>query len=222
MLAALLAASASAGAADNTIAPGASLIYGLVGDPAAEQTLFAARWGSSSLPLRFDTAAGLGSHELRVLSTGSTARWGSPLTAFGASERITDLNIDLLRATYRYTLLAEPGWQMKLGLSTNLADTANVLRPALGSDRTGFGSLPLLHLAGAAQWSPRWRLAFAVDGLATTRGRAIDLDVQVDYLMTPSVSVFGGYQLTDAAGEAESFYGNGLSNRANIGLRYRF
>jgi long-chain acyl-CoA synthetase len=28
--------------------------------------------------------------------------------------------------------------------------------------------------------------------------------------------------LTDAAGEAEGFYGNGLSNRANIGLRYRF
>ena len=36
------------------------------------------------------------------------------------------------------------------------------------------------------------------------------------------VSVFGGYQLTDAAGDAEDFYGGGLSNRANIGLRYRF
>jgi hypothetical protein len=221
LLAALLAASASAGAAENAIAPGASLIYGLVGDPAAEQTLFAARWGSSSLPLRFDTAASLGAHELRVLSAGSTARWGSQFAPFGA-ERKTDLNIDPLRATYRYTLLAAPGWQMKLGLSTNLADSANVLRPALGADHAGFGSLPLLHLAGAAQWSPRWRLAFAVDGLATTRGRAIDLDLQVDYLMTPSVSVFGGYQLTDAAGEAESFYGNNLSNRANIGLRYRF
>lgn len=222
MLAALLAASASAGAADNTITPVASLIYGLVGDPVAEQTLFAARWGSSSLPLRLDTAAGLGSHELRVLGAGSTAKWGSQLAPFSASERMTDLNIDLLRATYRYTLLAEPSWQMKLGLSTNLADSANVLRPALGADRGGFGSLPLLHLAGAAQWSPRWRLAFAIDGLATTRGRAVDLDVQVDYLMTSSVSVFGGYQLTDAAGEAENFYGNSLSNRANIGLRYRF
>lgn len=222
LLAALLAASASAGAADNAIAPGASLIYGLVGNPAAEQTLFAARWGSSSLPLRLDTSASLGAHELRVLSAGSTARWGSQFTPLGANERMTDLNIDPLRATYRYTLLAEPSWQMKLGLSTNLADSAYLLRPALGSDPAGFGSLPLLHLAGAAQWSPRWRLAFAVDGLATTRGRAIDLDVQVDYLMTPSVSVFGGYQLTDAAGDAEDFYGGGLSNRANIGLRYRF
>jgi hypothetical protein len=111
---------------------------------------------------------------------------------------------------------------MKVGLSTNLAESANVLAPVLGGDRSGFGSLPLLHMAGAAQWSPRWRLAFAVDGLATTRGRAVDLDLQVDYLMTQSISVFGGYQLTDAAGEAEGFYGTSQSNRANIGLRYRF
>jgi hypothetical protein len=36
------------------------------------------------------------------------------------------------------------------------------------------------------------------------------------------MSVFGGYQLTDAAGDAESYYGSAPSNRANIGLRYRF
>jgi hypothetical protein len=36
------------------------------------------------------------------------------------------------------------------------------------------------------------------------------------------MSLYGGYQLTDAAGEAEGYYGAGLSNRANIGLRYRF
>ena len=46
--------------------------------------------------------------------------------------------------------------------------------------------------------------------------------MQVDYLWSDSMSVFGGYQLIEAAGDAETYYGEGLSNRANIGLRYRF
>jgi hypothetical protein len=111
---------------------------------------------------------------------------------------------------------------MKLGLSTNLGASPGALRPAPGTERTSFGALPLLHLAGVAQWSPRWRLGFAFDGLATMSGRALDLGVEVDYLWSKSMSVFGGYQLTEAAGEAEGYYGPGLSNRANIGLRYRF
>lgn len=221
MLAALLAAAASTAAAQDTGEPTASLLYGLIGDPIAEQTLLAARWGSTINAMRFDTTAGLGAHEVRILSAGSSSRWAPQFSPMGADARMTDLNVELVRATYRYTLLAEPGWEMKVGLSTNLSESANVLRPVYGGG-SAFGSLPTLHLAGAAQWSPRWRLAFAVDGLATTRGRAIDLDVQLDYLMSPSMSVFGGYQLTDAAGEAEGFYGIGLSNRANIGLRYRF
>lgn len=221
LLAALLAAAASSAAAQDKGEPTTSLLYGLIGDPIAEQTLLAARWGSTSSTMRFDTTAGLGAHEVRVLSAGSSSRWTPQFSPMGADARLTDLNVELVRATYRYTLLAEPGWEMKVGLSTNLSESTNVLRPVYGGG-SAFGALPTLHLAGSAQWSPRWRLAFAVDGLATTRGRAIDFDVQVDYLMSPSVSVFGGYQLTDAAGDAEGFYGNGLSNRANIGLRYRF
>jgi len=221
LLAALLAAAASSAAAQDKGEPTTSLLYGLIGDPIAEQTLLAARWGSTSSTMRFDTTAGLGAHEVRVLSAGSSSRWTPQFSPMGADARLTDLNVELVRATYRYTLLAEPGWEMKVCLSTNLSESANVLRPVYGGG-SAFGALPTLHMAGSAQWSPRWRLAFAVDGLATTRGRAIDFDVQVDYLMSPSVSVFGGYQLTDAAGDAEGFYGNGLSNRANIGLRYRF
>jgi hypothetical protein len=220
LLAALLAAATSTTVAQDTGQAAASPLYGLIGDPIAEQTLLAARWGSTTSTMRFDTTAGLGAHEVRVLSAGSAPRWAPQFSPMGADSRMTDLNVDLVRATYRYTLLAEPGWEMKVGLSTNLSESANVLRPVYGGG-SAFGSLPTVHLAGAAQWSPRWRLAFAVDGLATTRGRAIDLDVQVDYLMSPAMSVFGGYQLTDAAGDAEGFYGSALSNRANIGLRFR-
>jgi hypothetical protein len=222
IVAALLAASAGAASAtDIGTATGGSLLYGLAGDAAFEQSLLAARWGPSATSLRLDAAAGVGPHELRLLGYGALLPVTPQLRSI-AGETAADWSIDPVRATYRYTLLDRPTWAMKLGLSTNLADNPGGLRPLPGADRNGFGSLPLLHLAGVAQWSPRWRMGVAVDGTATMRGRALDLGLQVDFLWSESMSVFGGYQLTDAAGEAEGYYGSGLSNRANIGMRYRF
>jgi hypothetical protein len=222
IVAALLAASigSAAWAIDSGQPATTPLIYGLTGDALAEHALLA-RWGVPAVSLRLDAAAGIGAHEVRVLSYGSLLAVTPHLSSLG-TEAGAERNVDLVRATYRYTLLERPAWAMKLGLSTNLGESPGALRPAPGTERTSFGSLPLLHFAGVAQWSPRWRLGVAVDGLATTRGRALDLGVQVDYLWSESMSVFGGYQLTDAAGEAEGYYGSSLSNRANIGLRYRF
>jgi hypothetical protein len=217
-----LAAGAGAKAGDGDALGRTPLIYGLTGSPAAEQSLLATRWSSPSLSLRLDTAAGLGPHEVRVLSTGSMVRLAPQLTGLGDYDAEPGWNIEPVRATYRYTLLSDSNWEMKLGLSANLGEQFAGLRPAALTDRGSFGSLPMVHFAGVGQWSPRWRLAFAVDGLATGRGRALDLGFKVDYLLSPSMSLFGGYQVTDAAGEAEPYYGSSLSNRANFGLNYRF
>jgi len=221
ILAALLAVSAGAARATDIGGASGGLLYGLTGDAAIERSLLAARWGSTATSLRLDASAGVGAHEVRLLGYRALLPVAPQLRSI-AGETAADLSIDPVRATYRYTLLDRPTWAMKLGLSANIADYPGGLRPLPGTERTGFGSLPLLHLAGVAQWSPRWRMGVAVDGTATMRGRALDLGLQVDYLWSESMSVFGGYQLTDAAGEAEGYYGSGLSNRANIGMRYRF
>jgi hypothetical protein len=218
-LAAVLVVAAGAASAE-TGGAATPLMYRLIGDPQAEQSLLATRWAPPTLSLRLDAAAGLGAHELRILSAGMAARL-PPLSAFGRSDAMVGWNIEPVRATYRYTLLADASWEMKLGLSANVRERLD--RPgALSASETSFGSLPLLHVAGVGHWSPRWRLAFALDGLATGRGRALDLGLQVDYLWSPSMSLYGGYQVTEAAGESEAYYGSGLTNRANIGLRYRF
>lgn len=220
-LSAALLTMAGAAAATGDAAVSTPLMYRLVGDPLAEQSLLATRWALPTLSLRLDAAAGLGAHELRILGDSVTPTVVRPISLFGA-ETERGYGVDPLRATYRYTLLAEPHWQMKVGLSTNLRNSISLQPESQSADAQRFGSLPLLHVAGVGQWSPRWRLGFALDGLMTARGRAVDLGVQVDYLWSPSMHLYGGYQMTDAAGEAEGYYGSGLNNRARIGLRLRF
>lgn len=219
----LFAAFGATAAAADPSGGTAPLMYRLFGDPAAEQSLLATRWASPALSLRLDAAAGLGAHELRILSEGRSTGLATPrLSLFGDPDTLPGWSIDPLRATYRYTLLAEPHWQMKLGLSTNLRSPADLRLRGGSLEGSHFSGLPMVHVAGVGQWSPRWRLAFALDGLMTARGRALDAGVQIKYLWSPSMLLYGGYQVTEAAGEAEGYYGNGLSNRANIGLRFRF
>jgi len=164
-------------------------------------------------------------HELR-LSTWASGRGGLeslPGVSLATLTSEPTLRLDPARATYRYTVLAQRDWAWKLGLSTNVRELGDSLRPSLSlSDRLRFGALPLLHVAGEGQLAARWRLAFDADGLMTPRGRTFDLGLRVNYSLTPNFLLFGGYRLTEAAGDAEEFYGAGVSNAANFGLRYRF
>jgi hypothetical protein len=168
-------------------------------------------------------------HELRF-STWTAGRTGFDSLAGASSATLSSalsaepgLRLDPARATYRYTFLAQRDWAWKLGVSSNLRELGETVRPGLTtSDRFRFGTLPLLHFAGEGRLAPRWRLAFDADGLMTPRGRTFDLGLRVNYSLTRNVLLYGGYRLTDSGGDAEEFYGAGLSNAANVGLRYRF
>lgn len=164
-------------------------------------------------------------HELRF-STWAIGRGGLeslPGVSLATLASDASLRVDPARATYRYTFLAQRDWAWKLGISANVKEFGDTLRPGLGfSDRLRFGALPLLHVGAEGQLASRWRLSFDADGLMTPRGRTFDLGLRVNYTLTPNFLLFGGYRLTESAGDAEEFYGTGLSNAANFGLRYRF
>lgn len=162
-------------------------------------------------------------HEVRF----STWASGGGLDSFPGISLATltadpTLRLDPARATYRYTFLTQRDWAWKLGVSANMRDMSDVVRPLGLADRLRFGALPLLHVAGEGRLASRWRLAVDADGLMTPRGRTFDLGLRVNYSLTPNFLLFGGYRLTDSAGEAEEFYGSGVSNAASFGLRYRF
>ncbi len=219
-----LPASAQVGAIGLGIEPvtGSSADYRLADAP------FGSALRSPLLPgqLRLEATASLAPrHELRfsTWTAGVGGLESIPGVSLATLTSDTVLRLDSPRATYRYTFLTQRDWAWKLGLSANIRDLGDNLRPGLGlADRLRFGSLPLLHFAGEGRFASRWRLAFDADGLMTPRGRTLDLGLRVNYALTPNFLLFGGYRLTDSAGDAEEFYGAGLSNAANFGLRYRF
>ena len=129
-------------------------------------------------------------------------------------------SLDTLRATWRYTLYDSPVWAWKVGVTSALRDGG----PGLGNggERIRFGALPLLHVGGTAQFSPRWQFALDADGLQTTRGRWLDIGLRLDYRLSPGFSLYGGWRLAESGGEAEESYGNGASSAANFGVRWRF
>jgi hypothetical protein len=127
---------------------------------------------------------------------------------------------DPARATYRYTVLSQDNWAWRVGLSAHPNRIGGLAPRADSAAR--FGALPLLHMAGEARIAQRWQLGLDADGLMTARGRALELGLSVRYRRAPTLSVYGGWRLSDAGGEAEEFYGSGSAHAANVGLRLRF
>jgi hypothetical protein len=177
-----------------------------------------ARWDPLS-DSRLELSTGLlPRHEVRLAATSRAGGWvGSDFNPSGIESGWT---LDPLRATYRYTFLERHDWAWKVGITARLGD-ADPTRPAAPADRARFGGLPLVHFAGEGRFAKNWLFTVDADGLLTARGRALDVGVRVDYALSRSVFLFGGYRLSDRYVEGDD-NSLGVTNSANLGVRYRF
>lgn len=177
-----------------------------------------ARWDplfDSRLELSTDLLA---RHEVRLSTTSRAGGWIGEQSGLAGFD--TGWASDPLRATYRYTVLERRDWAMKVGITTRLGDESPRF---FGStvDRTRLGGLPQVHVAGEGRLATNWLLSVDADGLMTARGRALDVGVRVDYALGRSFFLYGRYRLSDhyVEGDESSI---GLTNSANVGVRYRF
>jgi len=176
---------------------------------------------------RLETQASLDSRQEFKFSTFPSGRtyglYGANEFGPGALRLDNTVGLDQTRATYRYTWLSMRDLDLKVGLTSNLSQVTSTLRSGFSSPLR-FGNLPLMHLSGVGRLAENWHIGLDANGLWTTRGRSLDLGLHVDYSLTPRMQLFGGYQLSDVAGEAEDYYGNNNAtvNTANFGLRFRF
>lgn len=130
---------------------------------------------------------------------------------------------DAPRATYRYTFLESTSWAWRVGLTAPM----NEPQLALGAGGIAhYTGLPLMHLSSSGRLGQRWQLNVDADGMRTAHGRALDLDLRLDYGVASNLYVYGGYRLFEAGGDAEDAYafayGSPPTNSANVGIRYRF
>lgn len=174
---------------------------------------------------RLEGEARLDSRQEFKFSTVSTGRYGlsgsGELGPWALRPDNTMVGLDQPRATYRYTWLSMRDMDLKVGLTSNLSQFGSSLRSGFAAPLR-FGNLPQMHMSGVGRLSDNWHIALDADGLWTTRGRSLDLGLNVGYNFNRSMQVFGGYRLTDFGGDAEDFYGSGTSNTANVGLRFNF
>jgi hypothetical protein len=185
------------------------------------------RWQVPASGLRLEGTAWIAPrHELRLSATPLAGADPARLLdgiSFATLSNAPTLRLDPYRATYRYTFLEQRDWRWKVGVTTNLRTLDEGLRPGLTlAQRLRLGGLPQLHFAGEGRLTDRWRLAFDADSPTTLRGRSVDLGLRVSYWLSPNLSVYGGYRLSDPAAEGDEAYAGGLANSANVGMRLRF
>lgn len=177
--------------------------------------LSSARW-EQPFNSRLELSTGLlPRHELRL--SASSRGWAGPETGLAGFD--PGWTLDPARATYRYTVMERRDWAWKVGITTRLGD-GDVARSA-AFDRTRLGALPQVHMAGEARLATNWLLSVDADGLMTARGRALDLGVRLDYALGRSLYLFGRYRLSDRYVDGDESAA-GLTNSANVGVRYRF
>jgi hypothetical protein len=131
--------------------------------------------------------------------------------------------LDHARATLRYTWFAQPSWAMKVGLSTTVEPDTTWQRLMLAAtDRLALGPMPAMHLSSQNQISDRWMFSLDAEGQHWSRGQSLDMDLRIDYHLSPSLALYGSYHLTDNFGESNEYFGFPVSNSARFGVRLRF
>jgi len=126
------------------------------------------------------------------------------------------------RATYRWQIAQTPTWTWHAGLTAKVRNAETELRQsAVSASKKNTGLVPLLHLAGAAQYGP-WRIALDADALASSRGRAIDLGARIGYPVTASLDAYAGVRVIDGGADSDEVYNFARLNQWSIGLRARF
>ncbi len=107
------------------------------------------------------------------------------------------------RATYRYTLFAEPRWNLKVGFTGKIRDAEITLEQgSTKATRTNVGFVPLLHLAATYALSPELAFQFDADALAAPQGRAEDVALTIAYSVDPQIQVYGGYRTVEGGADA--------------------
>lgn len=127
------------------------------------------------------------------------------------------------RGTWRYRVLDDGRWLVKLGLTAKVRDAEITLRQGnTTSTDTDVGLVPLLHLYSEYRFGERWKAIVDADALAAPQGRAFDAGLKAGYDLTRALSITAGYRLLDGGVDNKKVYNFARFHQAVVSVVWRF
>lgn len=127
------------------------------------------------------------------------------------------------RLTYAYTWVDSERILFKVGFTAKIRDAEIAITDAAGTaSKTNVGFVPLAHLTFHWKFSPRLHFITDLDALAAKQGRAEDLFVGLNWLMSPQVSLKIGYRTVEGGADVDEVYNFAWLHYIAAGLRVSF
>ena len=198
-------------------------LFSLTNDLAADPVVF---WRFESfLRLNENQEIGAVIAPLRIKATGSL---GFPVRfeqdVFQAGNDLTaTYRFDSYRLTWRYRVLFNDRWTVKLGVTGKIRDAAVGLESAQKSqEKTNTGFVPLIHALIDYNFSSRITARLQTDALAASQGRAEDVFVGILARIRPAVQLKAGYRLLEGGADVDEVYNFALVHYAAFGFIWSF
>ena len=127
------------------------------------------------------------------------------------------------KITYRYTFADSGAWRWRVGFTGVVRDANVALRRGdLRANDDNVGFVPALHLSGEYRLADDWLFRLDFDGLAGGPGRLIDLGLMLDYELSDSWRIGGGYRTLEGGADTDDVYSFAWLHYATLDVRYRF
>lgn len=189
--------------------------------------------GTGPVPIvRVDAAWALNERQdLRVLLAPLSYEEGGTLAGpvnfkggrFSAGAVDATYRFNSWRATWRYRVLDEGPWLVKLGVTAKVRDAEITLRQG-GTTATDsdVGLVPLLHVYSEYRFNERWKAILDADALAAPQGRAFDVGLKAGYDFNRTVGITAGYRILDGGVDNDTVYNFARFHQAVASLVWRF
>ena len=127
------------------------------------------------------------------------------------------------RFTYNRRIISKDNFKFGIGLSAKIRDAGFSLKNSeLISENFSIGFVPLINLLASWEISQKMGVDFFGEGLAASKGRAVDLSLSGRYSITKSLQGNIGYRLLEGGSNGTIRYNFVQLHFAYVSLNYSF
>lgn len=124
------------------------------------------------------------------------------------------------RFTYQYMFYIKGDWKLGAGLAGLIRDTKiDIVQSNTRESRSHVGFFPLVHFYAERNFGSSFSSIFDIESIAGPRGKSMDAAVTLNYTISPSWRVRGGYRLLAGSTDIDEFYNSTRINYGFLGFR---